>query len=506
LSLKIKHLLPTFLLVVFGSTLFGMVMTYFLRVQFDVIRHEWIQFWVTVILPWVPISIWLRPKLRILRYKDLDRGSNIRQMLAWGMILGIMINMNQWTVLEFGKNVEIESIEQLDESNVKFFSINELRIDLQHYGVVSNFKVTGKNNRDFTMEIFFVRPIPSHPENHKFWIGKRYSETIPNRSSDEKKDRAYRAFVDESYQKFEEYDFANHDYFEVLGGGDHREFFIKATKNAFDPDHEKPTIVVPHDGSLAAQRFTKLKWAAIFFGCGSVFFFLLFAFMKVSKKEVNRIERGGKPKEDDLIEIFQYLIPKKDHFITSIIIDINLIVYILMLIVGVPVIGANAYDLMEWGANRRAETLGGEWWRLLTSMFVHGNIMHILMNLFAIGLISSELESAIGRIKYTTIYLASGIISSLASLYWHEHTASVGASGAIFGIYGAQLALGFIKKRSDVLSKGTIVLSSIILGVSLLIGFFVKGVDNAAHIGGLISGAIIALALDSESNSRRLRD
>ncbi|MCT4622364.1 MAG: hypothetical protein N4A46_01985, partial [Schleiferiaceae bacterium] len=179
LSLKIKHLLPTFLLVVFGSTLFGMVMTYFLRVQFDVIRHEWIQFWFPLILPWIPISIWLRPKLRILRFKDLDRGSNIRQMIAWGMILGIMINMNQWTVLEFGKNVEIERIEQLDESNVKFFSISELPVDLQHYGVVSNFKVTGKNNRDFTMEIFFVRPIPSHPENHKFWIGKRYSETIP---------------------------------------------------------------------------------------------------------------------------------------------------------------------------------------------------------------------------------------------------------------------------------------------------------------------------------------
>ena len=123
-------------------------------------------------------------------------------------------------------------------------------------------------------------------------------------------------------------------------------------------------------------------------------------------------------------------------------------------------------------------------------MFIHGGILHLFMNLIGLGLGSSLLENILGSVKLIIIYIVCGILASLASIYWHENTVSVGASGAIFGLYGLILAFTVFKIYPNYMRGMTWMLLGLYAGVSLLFGFL-GGIDNAAHFGGLISGFVI---------------
>ncbi len=107
-----------------------------------------------------------------------------------------------------------------------------------------------------------------------------------------------------------------------------------------------------------------------------------------------------------------------------------------MILTGVDIMVPDTESLIAWGANFRPITLAGEWWRLLTSCFLHIGIIHLLMNLYALMYIGIQLEPHLGKTRFLAAYLLTGIAGSANSLYWHEFTVSAGASGAIFGMYG----------------------------------------------------------------------
>jgi rhomboid protease GluP len=183
------------------------------------------------------------------------------------------------------------------------------------------------------------------------------------------------------------------------------------------------------------------------------------------------------------------------YFITFGIIGINVLVFILMAVTGVGIFSPSSEGLIRWGANYNYFTQSGEGWRLLTSVFVHIGIIHLLFNMYALFNIGAYLEPLLGRIRYAAVYLATGIFSSLTSLWWHsDRLLSAGASGAIFGLYGFFLALLTTKlipakTRAELLrSIGVFVVFNLFYGMK-------QGVDNAAHVGGLVSGFIFGYAM-----------
>jgi len=190
---------------------------------------------------------------------------------------------------------------------------------------------------------------------------------------------------------------------------------------------------------------------------------------------------------------FSLFVPREGYYITPIIIDINILVFILMLMSGVSVFEPSTNDLLKWGADFRPITLDGQWWRLLTSVFLHIGIFHILFNMYALLYIGLLLEPYLGKLRFGAAYLFTGIISSLTSIYWHPLTISAGASGAIFGMYGIFLAL----LTTNIIDKKT--RSALFTSIGIFVVFNLMngtkaGIDNAAHIGGLISGLIIGYA------------
>jgi rhomboid protease GluP len=190
---------------------------------------------------------------------------------------------------------------------------------------------------------------------------------------------------------------------------------------------------------------------------------------------------------DNIRSFFEIFVPRKGFFVTPLIIDANLLVFILMVASGVSFFEPTTLDLLNWGANLRTLTLDGQWWRLITNTFLHIGIFHILLNMYALLYIGLILEPYIGRARFAAAYLFTGIIASLASIYWHSQTVSAGASGAIFGMYGVFLAMlttNIIDKsaRKPLLASiGVFVIYNLMNGMK-------EGIDNAAHIGGLLSG------------------
>ncbi|HTO15952.1 MAG TPA: rhomboid family intramembrane serine protease [Edaphocola sp.] len=191
---------------------------------------------------------------------------------------------------------------------------------------------------------------------------------------------------------------------------------------------------------------------------------------------------------------FSIFIPKQGFFITPILIDLNILIFIIMAISGVNIIQPDGESLLNWGANFRPMTLEGEWWRLITNCFLHIGIIHLLMNMYALLFIGVLLEPHLGRTRFIAAYLLTGITASIASLWWHHLTISAGASGAIFGMYGVFLAMLTTNLIEKTARKALLTSIAIFVGYNLIYGFK-GGIDNAAHIGGLLSGLVIGYAL-----------
>src|SRR5271165_6247497 len=179
--------------------------------------------------------------------------------------------------------------------------------------------------------------------------------------------------------------------------------------------------------------------------------------------------------------------------VTQIIFGICTAVFIGMVLSSSTVMDFPVRELILWGANVGALTLPGEWWRLLTNVFVHGGLLHIAFNMWCLWNLGQLCEQLYGRWTYAAIYLICGIGASLASAAWHPYTPSVGASGAIFGLAGALIAafkLGEFSVPRSALS-GTLRSLGAFVVYNLIFGAIIPGIDNTAHIGGLITGLIV---------------
>jgi len=184
-------------------------------------------------------------------------------------------------------------------------------------------------------------------------------------------------------------------------------------------------------------------------------------------------------------------------FITPIIIALNLVVFVAMLATGVSVIAPQTDQLVKWGADYGPQTLGSEWWRLMSSAFVHIGVVHLLLNMWCLWSLGRLAERMFGNWTFLAIYLLSGLGGSLASVLWNPSIVSAGASGAVFGVAGALVAFWYFGKialpRSIIKRDFVSILTFV--GYNLAFGFAKDGVDNAGHLGGLMVGLALGALL-----------
>lgn len=178
--------------------------------------------------------------------------------------------------------------------------------------------------------------------------------------------------------------------------------------------------------------------------------------------------------------------------ITNIVLTVNLCVWLL----GNILTWLNNHDILfMWGAKYTPLIIQGQWWRLVTPIFLHLGIVHLLMNEYSLYLLGPLVENTFGKLRFLIIYLVAGIAGNIASAYFLPNIFSIGASGAIFGLLGTWLYLG-IKYRSQLPQA---FLSNVIamIVINILYGTIQSNIDNYAHLGGLLGGFITTVILDS---------
>jgi rhomboid protease GluP len=162
--------------------------------------------------------------------------------------------------------------------------------------------------------------------------------------------------------------------------------------------------------------------------------------------------------------------------------------------------GINGAVLQELGAKSPLIIVGHQWWRLVTAIFLHAGLFHIGMNLWCLFDLGPQVESLFGASKFVVFYLVTGVVGFLLSLFWNPMGMSIGASGAILGLIGILIGASFHHGGLGKAYRGTLWRWVIYIGIFGLLPFF--AVDNAAHLGGLVSGLALGYVVpeaDSET-------
>ncbi|MES2003678.1 MAG: rhomboid family intramembrane serine protease [Bacteroidota bacterium] len=189
---------------------------------------------------------------------------------------------------------------------------------------------------------------------------------------------------------------------------------------------------------------------------------------------------------------------------TAIIIACNLLYFLVFSFSTASFFNPSIIDIFHWGGNLRLYTFGGEGWRLITSCFLHLGIFHLLGNMFVLFFIGRYLEPVINPYLFTLVYLSTGVLGSVTSVIETGNRVSAGASGAIFGLYGVFIALLTTKMITGEIKR--VLFQSIILFAAY--GLFTgmsEGVDNAAHLGGLLSGFVFGYIIIVGYNAQQKR-
>ncbi|PSL50095.1 rhomboid protease GluP [Chitinophaga niastensis] len=177
--------------------------------------------------------------------------------------------------------------------------------------------------------------------------------------------------------------------------------------------------------------------------------------------------------------------------VTLLLIGLNLLVFLFTALTGMDIWWGNGLQLLHLGANYWPLTVQQqEYWRLFTSMFLHAGLWHIITNMLGLFIAGMFLEPVLRSVKYSTAYIITGIIADYASIWYHKSAVGVGASGAIFGIYGVFLALLTTPLFHREARKTFLVYISLFIGLNIITALFSPGVDNAAHLSGFFSGLI----------------
>lgn len=516
-SLKLRLIYYPFLLIAVGFILAYSLLNGWLTITTATIplKEKWTDLWVPLGLPFILLAIWLLPGIRLLNLKS-RRANNLPllYLIIAGFAIGVpAILLQSYLRTAMGKLTPLQSINQIRENKLtKYYTAENFYIDTSRATFKYTATVTGKTGALLNWAAYIACPMfDRQPEADspgtaahlvpQAWACIMYKKQISNRLEKWEENEEWNTFVLNSRNNLHRKNFNRLVYLERIGNTDDRDNYEKGIiNNRFITTIPGPLLLLePKFTAFEARNGHKLAWVFGAFGIGALVWLIMLAIPKLKQSALEDDESPATLKKgiggNDLKEVGALLLPRPGYMVTPFIIDVNILIFILMVLAGKGFIDFQAADLLTWGANFRPLTTGaGQWWRLVTSTFLHAGIMHLLFNMAGLLFAGILLEPALGKMRLATVYLLTGIAASLTSLWWHPATVSVGASGAIFGLYGVFLALLTTRYFPPVIKRSFTAGVVIFIGGNLLLGL-AGGIDNAAHVGGLISGVIAGYIL-----------
>jgi rhomboid protease GluP len=504
---KLRVVYLPFMLSALGCVVGYSFLNWLLLIKTEVfaLDEEVVNIWLPMAIPWLPILLWLRPRLKALQQVKLGRSDlrNLFYFLSWMAIAAPTIISQFYLATATGEITNLARISKIGQvPRTKYYAVQDVFIDKANTSSEISVHLSGKYNQYLDMAAFLVCPLDDsgyfQTQTCKVWLGTVYKKQISSRLADSEREAQLSAFLQASSADYNRSDLRMFTYLERAGiNDDGRGLGAAVRRNSRYRAEGTNTVLMAHHDNFNARNGNKLAWVFGSFGIGAGVWLLILMCAPVDHAEMKRLLAGGKTNNDGLVDAFGLFLPNRRLFVTPILIDLNVLVFIGMVFAGMGVVSFNRSDLLALGANFRPAVLDGEIWRLITSMFIHGGLMHIAGNIFGLWLVGMLLEPGLGRTRFAVCYFVCGVGGSIASVVWHPATVSIGASGAIVGLWGVLLGLSILQRKKGSFRKNDLIKFVLfILGYNLLFGLIVGGIDNAAHLGGLICGILIA-ALDT---------
>jgi rhomboid protease GluP len=501
ITTKTKLVFIPLLLMAIGFIIFYCLLYWLIWIELEImpLKKDIIEFWIPIGLAFVCLLLFIRPRLHLLKLDYNDGKIRTLYYLVGAAVLCVptMIGIAYLDTAS-GKLTVLNSITELTKKpKTRYYDAHSFVLNKDFIGIESVSSYSGKNNQHLDFDIYvalpFTRDLSDTLNSPSAFLSKKYHKQISSKIKGEDREKQWNNFWDESFESFEK-DRISFTYLERTDNtGDRQRLTTAAKKSALYKTGSPIVILKPIDEPFNQRNGNKLQNIFLSFGIGLLLWFIMIIIPGLHEDKVKKFKPDSRKNiNTQLQEAFELIKFRPGFRATPMLLIINTAVFIIMVLAGLGFISFYNDDLIRWGALNEPLVKQGEWWRILSSMFLHGGVMHLFMNMVSLYLAGIFLESFIGKKKFAIGYLISGIIAAFMSMWWHDKSVvAVGASGAIFGLYGMLLSLVIAKVFDSSLNKVLLILLASTAGYSLLMGALSEGIDNSAHLGGLVAGLVI---------------
>lgn len=445
-------------------------------------------YWLPGIVAFALVLRVVHPRLRLLAWNEKRGVPFLYDLLATAAIAVPLALVQLYIGASAGRLVHLASAAEIARTApAKFYTLTRPCFDRGRTAADAVF--ADDDDRGDETSITFYMVVPAC-QSSAVWLGFKYRDTVSNRIGDAAHKARIDAFAQRSDAALAAEDFAHYAYFERAGSNADRRAFDKTVRKA--GAQPNPVVLLARNGAFAARADGWLVWALA--SAAALWLAWLLAVLLAPLRDEAEIAtaRAALPPGPSFRDV---LVPTRQDYGLALLLDLNVAVYLCMVLAGLGVMSFATDDLADWGATSRPLLRGAGLFRLVSYQFVHGGLLHIANNMIGFLVGASYLAPIARNARLILCYLICGIAGGLASAA-HSVTTTVGASASIFGIYAILLVLYALKDpRIRKLGPAVWTSAAVFVGLNLVFGFVSPSTDNAAHIGGTVAGAVVGVAL-----------
>jgi rhomboid protease GluP len=457
---------------------------------------ERVGLWLPGMLAFGLVEYFIQSHLSKLKFPNKGNLEGLYFLVAF-IALAVPIGMAHWAAeSEFATVARIVSSADISPSDrTSYYIIQKTCMEREKARAYSTVRRDARYNTPEDFEIYVTVPECSQPNPPKVWIGLFYSGEIKDRLSNSAMENEYRAFAAKTEQNFAKEDTSTFRYLERLGASRQRRNFLRAIEGKSGPVGPV-TIVVPYKEAFVRLTSTAVRAYVWSLGIGLTLWLVMILLIGLDHEKLHPLNKRDEELKSQLLSRFYR--PRRNHYGPAVLIDINIAIFAAMALSGLGFVSFETDDLIAWGATSGALDHGWGLYRLVSSLFVHDGLMHLLGNMyglfFACFYLTSVGKSIAKNSRLIFAYLFCGVIGNVAGLVVHPQMIAVGASGAIMGLWGVLAVLALLRdERLEGNEKGVLTNVGIFAGLTILFGFLLPGIDNVAHVGGFATGMALGL-------------
>ncbi len=514
LQRKLRHIYGPFLLVTAGSVAAYSVLAWLLvyKTQLLNLDEDVVTIWLPFVLAWVPLLVWVWPRIKVLKLETKQgRIPELYMLVAAATVIGPTVIGQTYLARATATLTHLDEVAEINRSpDTKYYAVTRPCLRREDHQFHWASALTGRQSESLTFTITVVVPFCGETGAQgtvpaPAWLGITFTKSMRADRPDDHKEAEARMFAKDSEAEFAKMDLAALTYLEQLGPGAKRRGFESAIRKSGLASSD-PIVLLPHHDVFEERTGERGAWALWFYVGGAALWLVMVLIPGVHGARLKDLEEGTRPtRQPHGFTWRSILIPTRQAYGVVSLAYLNVIVFLFMVFAGLGAVSVPVEDLVSWGGLSRPLLHGSGLLRLVTSQFIHDGMMHIANNLYGLVFAGIMLESIIGGRRLLVAYLLAGTCGGIASVVVHPVTVTVGASGSIFGLFGVLFGLLLAKDERVVpLRQFLLVNAGIYVGLNLLLGAVMPGVDNAAHLGGLLAGLAMGPILRRGSTGRGL--